>query len=319
MDWSCSDKLAVGLDKQIYIWNHRTKKVSPLLGLSNIQNENQTNNNDFYISSLKWKNDGQTLAIAKSCNLDNFIEFWDVNRQICVSKIKENTTRIATLAWNNNVLSSGSFDGKILNHDFRSNEKISEYNHHTKQICGLSWSCSGRFLASGGDDCSVCVWDSSGMSSSLPYQEIREHSAAVKAVAWCPWQNNLLATGGGKADGCIKMWNIYNGIRLGNVDTGSQVSGLVWSSKYREILSSHDNIESSLIIWKYPKLDRVSVLRGHVKRVLSVCLSASGEMVASLGADQTIRFWECFKFEHDSSVLSSPVSIRNLRQVQNIR
>ena len=31
------------------------------------------------------------------------------------------------------------------------------------------------------------------------------HAAAVKALAWCPFQSNLLASGGGTADRCIKF------------------------------------------------------------------------------------------------------------------
>lgn len=31
---------------------------------------------------------------------------------------------------------------------------------------------------------------------------IKEHSAAVRAIKWCPWDTTLLATGGGSGD----MW-----------------------------------------------------------------------------------------------------------------
>jgi cell division cycle protein 20 (cofactor of APC complex) len=40
-----------------------------------------------------------------------------------------------------------------------------------------------------------------------PKAILREHKAAVKAIAWCPWQRNLLATGGGSLDKSIKFWN----------------------------------------------------------------------------------------------------------------
>ena len=33
------------------------------------------------------------------------------------------------------------------------------------------------------------------------------HQAAVKALAWCPWQRNLLASGGGTADRTLRLWN----------------------------------------------------------------------------------------------------------------
>ncbi len=52
------------------------------------------------------------------------------------------------------------------------------------------------------------------------------HAAAVKALAWCPFQSNLLASGGGTADRCIKFWNTHTGALLNSIDTGSQVQHL---------------------------------------------------------------------------------------------
>jgi cell division cycle protein 20 (cofactor of APC complex) len=129
-----------------------------------------------------------------------------------------------------------------------------------------------------------------------------------------------LATGGGKADGCIKIWNVYNeNNQIKNVDTQSQISGLLWSDKNRELLSSHGYNQNNLVVWKYPQMERLVELNGHANRVLSVAVSANGEMVASLGADQTIRFWECFKVPQTRPVYSTPVSLSSLKHSQNIR
>ena len=42
-------------------------------------------------------------------------------------------------------------------------------------------------------------------------------------MAWCPWQPNVLASGGGTADRHIKFWNANTGTCLNSVDTNSQV------------------------------------------------------------------------------------------------
>ena len=39
----------------------------------------------------------------------------------------------------------------------------------------------------------------------------------------CPWQRNLLASGGGTADRTIKFWNSTSGAMVNSVDTKSQV------------------------------------------------------------------------------------------------
>lgn len=50
------------------------------------------------------------------------------------------------------------------------------------------------------------------------------HQAAVKALAWCPWQPSLLASGGGTADRKIRFWNCNTGVCMSDIDTQSQVN-----------------------------------------------------------------------------------------------
>ena len=66
-------------------------------------------------------------------------------------------------------------------------------------------------LASGGNDNLLMVWDA---ANDRPTHRITAHQAAVKALAWCPFQANLLATGGGTADRTIKFHNTHTGERV---------------------------------------------------------------------------------------------------------
>lgn len=108
-----------------------------------------------------------------------------------------------------------------------SNNVTSRINAHTAEVCGLKWSNEGNLLASGGDDNLVHVWDHSKMSSSKCLHRFRDHRAAVKALAWCPYQFNVLASGGGTQDGCIKIWNVQKGTCIHSVDTKAQASKIV--------------------------------------------------------------------------------------------
>ena len=123
-----------------------------------------------------------------------------------VTKLEGHLGRVGALTWNeNSVLSSGSIDSKILNHDIRlRNGLVSKYLGHEQEICGLKWSPDGTQLASGGNDNMLCIWD---MRHNKPRITFREHTAAVKAISWCPWQRGLLSSGGGSLDKTIKFWN----------------------------------------------------------------------------------------------------------------
>ena len=88
-------------------------------------------------------------------------------------------------------------------------------------MCGLAWSPSGEQLASGGNDNLLHIWSAASPS---PLHRLTQHQAAVKALAWCPYQSNLLASGGGTADRCIRFWNTLTGAHLNAIDTHSQVA-----------------------------------------------------------------------------------------------
>lgn len=79
------------------------------------------------------------------------------------------------------------------------------------------------------------------------------------AICWSPSHSSVLATGGGTNDRCIKLWNISSGMLLKSINAESQVSGLIWSENYREILSSHGFTKNQLALWKYPEMTQVRI------------------------------------------------------------
>ena len=87
-----------------------------------------------------------------------------------------------------------------------------------------------------------------------------QHIAAVKAVAWCPWQRNILASGSGTADRTIRIWDSQDGANLKCVDTGSQVCAIQWSNHYKELVSSHGFSDNQLIVWKYKDMSKVGMV-----------------------------------------------------------
>jgi cell division cycle protein 20 (cofactor of APC complex) len=180
--------------------------------------------------------------------------------------------RVGTLAWNDHILTTGGMDSLIINNDMRVRAHIVEtYRGHSQEVCGLKWSASGHQLASGGKDNLLHIWDRSMASSNLEtqwLQRLEDHTSAVKALAWYPLQSNILASGGGGDDRCIKFWNTQTGACLNSVDTGSQVSALLWSKNERELLSSHGSTQNELILWKYPSMAKMAELKGHTSRVL---------------------------------------------------
>ena len=311
ISWSSDNVLAVALARSVYLWNATTGEIHHLLTVDEGNN---------YITSVNWCSmPGHTHYIAVGTNSSQ-IQLYDGRSLRKVRNLMGHSSRVSSLAWTQNRLTSGGRDSLILNHDVRSAQNVvSTYRAHQQEVCGLKWNDDGSCLASGGNENFLCLWDAAmslqnrrrhpfdDSATSLdqeygPRLLLKHHKAAVKALDWCPFHRGLLASGGGTADRTIKFWNSSSGAILNSIDTGSQVCSILWSKHQRELCSSHGYSENQLMLWKYPTMTKIKELTGHTARVLNMDMSPDGTAVVSAGADETLRFWNVFE---DSSTSAS--------------
>lgn len=286
IDWSPSNVLAVALGISVYLWNADSGTIDHLIDLEGSD----------YVSSVSWVQEGNVLAVGTSLGS---VQLWDTESVKRLRNMEGHTARVGSLSWNSHILSSGCRSGQIIHHDVRLPEhNVMTLSAHTQEVCGLKWSPDSRYLASGGNDNLLNIWSASSgqlvSNASTPLYSLSAHQAAVKALAWCPWHSSLLASGGGTADRHIRFWNCNTGVCLKSVDTMSQVCSILWSTNYKELVSSHGFAKNQLILWKYPSLSKVTELTGHTARVLHLAMSPDGSTVISAGADETLRLWKCF-------------------------
>ncbi|XP_061375329.1 cell division cycle 20.1, cofactor of APC complex-like [Gastrolobium bilobum] len=287
LDWGSSNVLSIALEDTVYLWNADDSSTSELV---TVEEE------DGPITSVSWAPDGRRLAIGLN---NSHVQLWDCFDTKLLRTLRgAHESRVSSLAWNNHILTTGGLDGRIVNNDVRVRSHIvGTYSGHQQGVCGLKWSASGRQLASGGNDNLIHIWDRSMASSNSTTRwlhRLDEHKDAVKALAWCPFRENMLASGGGAGDQCIRFWNTNTGACLNSVSTGSQVCALLWNKNERELLSSHGLTRNQLTLWKYPSMVKMAELNGHTSRVLFMTQSPDGCMVATAAGDQELRFWKVF-------------------------
>ncbi|XP_076462564.1 fizzy-related protein homolog [Babylonia areolata] len=282
VDWSSQNVLSVGLGTSVYLWSACTSQVTRLCDLSS---DGDT------VTSVSWsERQGQQVAVGTH---KGYVQIWDVAVNKKLTTLEGHGARVGALAWNGDILSSGSRDRLILQRDVRTPSLTPErkLTGHKQEVCGLKWSPDHQHLASGGNDNKLFVWN---LTSGGPVQTYTDHQAAVKAIAWSPHQHGLLASGGGTADRCVRFWNTLTGQPLQCVDTGSQVCNLAWSKHSNELVSTHGYSQNQILLWKYPSLVQIAKLTGHSYRVLYLAMSPDGEAIVTGAGDETLRFWNVF-------------------------
>ena len=358
VDWSGScNVLSVGLGECVYLWSAFTSKVTKLTDLTKLFEQYPTlldgdEYNDGYdmVCSVGWsKNHESALSncsiIGGSGQYGNhnspqrkpsstdylavgsgsgYVFIFDtVKSKLSRSPLTKHNHRVGVISWkDNNILSSGSRDRNIYLRDIRCNDNntdiIQQLLFHKQEVCGLKWSEDSLYLASGGNDNKLAIWDIRYNKYNKPLC-FGKHKAAVKAITWSPHESGLIASGGGTADRCIKFWNINQFITSSNklnnknrrkinhssagpsllkpisvIDTGSQVCNLLWSKNVNEIVSTHGYSLNQIVVWKYPTMDKIVTLTGHTYRVLYLAGSPDGQTVVTGAGDETLRLWSIF-------------------------
>lgn len=318
VDWSSTNLLSVGLGQCVYLWSASTAKVTKLFDFGEP------------VTSVTWSPIGSHLAVGTNSGK---VLLWDAVRCQQIQELGHHASRVGSLAWNTELLASGSRDKNVFLHDARIRSfnpsggastlapsggasplysplptppgwpagrgedtspcVVQKLTAHKQEVCGLRWSPDEKQLASGGNDNKLFIWEMQNGGTD-PLFQFTDHIAAVKAIAWSPHQHGLLVSGGGTADRHIRFWNTVNGMPLHRVDTGSQVCNLMWSRNVNEIVSTHGYSLNQVIVWKYPAMSKVATLTGHTLRVLYLAMSPDGESVVTGAGDETLRFWNLF-------------------------
>lgn len=103
------------------------------------------------------------------------------------------------------------------------------------------------------------------------------------------------------------LFNILGSL-IKTINTNSQICDLVWSEHYRELITAQNSKAAQLVIWKYSTGERITTLPGHLHRALNLSLSPDGQTVASLGDDESLKFWKVFGTSENARRLTQPLN-----------
>ena len=248
-------------------------------------------------------------------NNKGLINLMDLNKAVIFKIIKKHVLRVGSLKFHptkSYLLASGSKECLVSIHDIRLNSNRSpviSFNHKG-EICGLSWQSSGYCLASGGNDNVIKIWDLRKQNKSM--MKIKQHTAAIRALEFCPFNDNLLASGGGSGDSSIRITSLRDhGKNSMVIRTQSQICSLLWDKQCNRLLTSHGFSKYQLCLWNLENESLLTEYYGHTNRILDIIRIRDSNLILSFSPDNSAKVWNPFKAPYKSRHnLFTPIKLR---------
>lgn len=282
MDWSCQNVIAIaGSDGIVRLVNPKTLEVTPI---------DKTKLDG--VECVKYNPEGTSMVVGSATRP---ILLYDVSTGKITRSYRfgdQSANAITVADWRDNTIIGGTRSGRIVIIDTREATAHS-YQLHIDEVCAVRMSPNMQYLATSGNDSLVKIWDMRSIGEStdeiLAYDE---HDAACRALAWSPYNDDIIITGGGTSDKKIRMWNTVTGETIRSVDTGSQVCNIYWNEGHNEIVSTHGYSQNHIALWKASDFKPIGSIHTHKERVLYMAVSPDGSTVATAGEDSCMQMWK---------------------------
>jgi WD40 repeat protein len=215
---------------------------------------------------------------------------------------------VIALAWSapRGLIAAASVDGPICLFDAQTGQLRQTLSGHGFGTSSVDWSADGHYLASGGQDGKVRLWNlpSSALrpQDSVQSTEMMGGAAWVERVAWCP-TTNILASAAGKK---LRLWNESGGIRE-YPDHPSTIADLRWKPNDTILASAG---YGKLFLWSPQQQPPVREFAWQGS-MLVLAWSPDGKYIAAGAQDASVHFWLMATGE-DLQMTGYPTKVREL-------
>uniref|UniRef100_A0ACB8FHQ9 U3 snoRNP protein n=1 Tax=Sphaerodactylus townsendi TaxID=933632 RepID=A0ACB8FHQ9_9SAUR len=177
--------------------------------------------------------------------------------------------------------------GQLLVWEWQSESYVLKQQGHFSNLVSLAYSPDGQYLATGGDDGKVKVWNT---TSGFCFVTFTEHTSSISAVTFTSSGYVILSA---SLDGTVRAFDLhrYRNFRTFTSPRPTQFSSLAVDSS-GEIISAGSQDSFEVFLWSMQSGRLLDVLAGHEGPISSLCFNPMKCVLASASWDKTVRLWD---------------------------
>jgi periodic tryptophan protein 2 len=183
--------------------------------------------------------------------------------------------------------------GQLLVWEWQSESYILKQQGHFFDVNTLAYSPDGQYIATGGDDGKVKLWNTRSGFCIITFSQ---HTASVSSVQFASQGQVLFSA---SLDGTVRAFDL---VRYRNFRTFTSPSPVQFSclavDPSGEVITAGSTDSFEVFLWSVQTGKLLDVLAGHEGPVSSLAFSPTTNILASGSWDKTVRVWDVFSRSH---------------------
>lgn len=232
------------------------------------------------VYDLSFSPDGRLLASGGG---DNMLRLWELaagQETVAPVKHKGDVLGVACSPTEPVVVTAATNQLRMV--DLATGEVMGRADHH-HNVYRIEFSPDGRYVASGGNDNRVYLYDTSdgNLLGSGDWQ-----AGDIMAIAYSP-NGSMVSVG--SADNRLKIYNPHTGDRIAEGKTSSNISDLSFSADNTRLFSA--DVDGNLRIWDPTTAECVRCIErgGHLH---ATATSPTDTLIAIAGSADSVELWD---------------------------
>ncbi|RSL56987.1 hypothetical protein CEP54_008523 [Fusarium duplospermum] len=190
------------------------------------------------------------------------------------------------LSHNGMYIATGStFTADIF--DIQTGELVCVLNHHTPEenavvyVRSLSFSPDDHYLATGGDDGMIYLWD---IKTSTILAQFEGSETEIHEIEFSPDGRSIIS---GASDKTVRLWDVDTGTNTLTLSADNEIVSVAFSPDMQFIAAG--SLDGSIRVWETSTGVLLTHLGKHSDSVDSIAFSPDGETLVSVSFNRTIE------------------------------